>query len=196
MAGHGGDGFMKFQDQEELTSSALADALATMHTQVGALLQITNPAKILALTCHTRRVLRSQADRCQCAFHKESGPSVVEAEAWMHAPMQEGMRYGWPPARDMRSVKPSGLIYTPKEVIVVQGRHRELLMVVETCQAESLHQKLRSPNVLAIAASKVGARSVLDRQGLGLQSLYITPSYGPLMQVHMQFCRTSSRFVL
>ena len=36
MAGHGGDGFMKFQDQEELTSSELADALAAMHTQVSA----------------------------------------------------------------------------------------------------------------------------------------------------------------
>ena len=38
MAGHGGDGFMKFQDQEELTSSQLADALATMHAQAGCLL--------------------------------------------------------------------------------------------------------------------------------------------------------------
>ena len=36
MAGHGGDGFMKFQDQEELTSSQLADALATMRAQASA----------------------------------------------------------------------------------------------------------------------------------------------------------------
>ena len=33
MAGHGGNGFMKFQDQEELTSSQLADALAAMQAQ-------------------------------------------------------------------------------------------------------------------------------------------------------------------
>ena len=39
----------------------------------------------------------------------------------------------------------------------LQGRYRELLLLVETCQAESLHMQLRSPNVLAIAASKIGA---------------------------------------
>ncbi len=42
---------------------------------------------------------------------------------------------------------------------VVQARYRELLLVVETCQAESLHVQLRSPNFLSIAASKVGALS-------------------------------------
>ena len=42
-------------------------------------------------------------------------------------------------------------------MLLRQGRYRELLLVVETCQAESLHFKLRSPGILAVAASKVGA---------------------------------------
>ena len=42
-------------------------------------------------------------------------------------------------------------------MLLRQGRYRELLLVVETCQAESLHFKLRSPGILSIAASKVGA---------------------------------------
>ena len=51
MAGHGGDGFMKFQDQEELTSSQLADALAAMHAQARCLLRITCSA-LVALDRH------------------------------------------------------------------------------------------------------------------------------------------------
>ena len=46
---------------------------------------------------------------------------------------------------------------TPAKALLRQGRYRELLLVVETCQAESLHFKLRSPGALSIAASKVGA---------------------------------------
>lgn len=33
MTGHGGDGFLKFQDAEELTEIDLADAIETMHEQ-------------------------------------------------------------------------------------------------------------------------------------------------------------------
>ena len=32
MAGHGGEDFMKFQDQTELTAGEIADAFATMQT--------------------------------------------------------------------------------------------------------------------------------------------------------------------
>lgn len=31
MSGHGGNGFLKFQDSQELTSQELADAFAQMH---------------------------------------------------------------------------------------------------------------------------------------------------------------------
>lgn len=81
MAGHGGEDFMKFQDQGELTAAELADALASMHAQ---------------------------------------------------------------------------------------GRYRQLLMVSETCQAESLHSRLRSPGLLSIASSKVGALSIM---GSGLRNV-------------------------
>jgi phosphatidylinositol glycan class K len=33
LTGHGGDGFLKFQDAEELTEVDLADAIETMHEQ-------------------------------------------------------------------------------------------------------------------------------------------------------------------
>jgi len=33
LTGHGGDGFLKFQDSEELTEVDLADAIETMHEQ-------------------------------------------------------------------------------------------------------------------------------------------------------------------
>lgn len=75
MAGHGGEDFMKFQDQEELTSAELGDALAAMREQ---------------------------------------------------------------------------------------GRYKELLMIAETCQAESLHSQLRSPGLLSIASSKIGAIPLSD----------------------------------
>ena len=70
MAGHGGEDFMKFQDQQELTAAELGDAFAAMRAA---------------------------------------------------------------------------------------GRYREVLMISETCQAESLHSQLRSPGLLSIASSKVGA---------------------------------------
>ena len=41
-----------------------------------------------------------------------------------------------------------------------QGRYKELLMIAETCQAESLHSQLRSPGLLSIASSKIGAISL------------------------------------
>lgn len=33
MTGHGGDEFLKFQDQEEISAFDLADAFASMHTK-------------------------------------------------------------------------------------------------------------------------------------------------------------------
>ncbi|XP_065068412.1 GPI-anchor transamidase-like [Rhopilema esculentum] len=73
LTGHGGDGFLKFQDSEEITSIELADAFEQM---------------------------------------------------WQ------------------------------------KGRYNELLLLVDTCQAESLYGKIYSPNIIAGASSKVGEDSL------------------------------------
>lgn len=72
LSGHGGNGFLKFQDQEELSSVDLADAIASMHRQ---------------------------------------------------------------------------------------GRYGQLMLVIDTCQAESMHEHIDSPNTLSITASRVGQNS-------------------------------------
>lgn len=72
LAGHGGDDFMKFQDQEEVMGKDIADAIAQMHEK---------------------------------------------------------------------------------------ARYRQLLLFVETCEAETLTEKVYSPNVLTIATSKLGEKS-------------------------------------
>ena len=72
LTGHGGDGFLKFQDAEELLAADVADALAQMHRK---------------------------------------------------------------------------------------GRYRELLLVVETCQASTLYGRVRSPGVLAMSSSVKGESS-------------------------------------
>lgn len=86
MSGHGGDGFLKFQDQEELSSQDLADALDQMHRQ---------------------------------------------------------------------------------------RRYREVFLMLDTCQAGSMHQRITAPNIVAIGSSQVGESSYayeLDSK-LGLASV-------------------------
>ncbi|KAI1292122.1 putative GPI-anchor transamidase [Halotydeus destructor] len=73
LTGHGGDGFLKFQDSEEVTSVELADAFEQMHQK---------------------------------------------------------------------------------------RRYNEILLITETCQAESMGQKLYSPNIIAVGSSKVGEDSL------------------------------------
>ncbi|KAF6031997.1 PIGK [Bugula neritina] len=73
MTGHGGDGFLKFQDAEEISSDELADAFGQMHQKL---------------------------------------------------------------------------------------RYHELLFIIDTCQAASMYKKFYSPNIVAIASSKVGEDSL------------------------------------
>lgn len=73
MTGHGGDGFLKFQDAIEISSDELADAFGQMHEKL---------------------------------------------------------------------------------------RYHELLFIIDTCQAESMYKKFYSPNIVAIASSKVGEDSL------------------------------------
>ncbi|XP_013402743.1 GPI-anchor transamidase [Lingula anatina] len=73
MTGHGGDGFLKFQDAEEISSIELADAFEQM---------------------------------------------------WQ------------------------------------KQRYHEVLFIIDTCQAESMYQKLYSPNILGVASSRVGEDSL------------------------------------
>jgi len=89
MTGHGGDGFLKFQDSEEITSVELADAFEQM---------------------------------------------------WQ------------------------------------KKRYHEVLFIVDTCQAESLSQKLYSPNILGIGSSKVGEDS-LSHHGDPTIGVYVIDRY-------------------
>lgn len=89
MTGHGGDGFLKFQDSEEITSVELGDAFEQM---------------------------------------------------WQ------------------------------------KRRYNELLLVVDTCQAESLSLKIYSPNILAIGSSKVGEDS-LSHHGDPTIGVYVIDRY-------------------
>lgn len=73
LTGHGGNGFLKFQDKGELSSSEFADAIEQMHTK---------------------------------------------------------------------------------------KRYNEILFVLDTCQAESMSSKLRSPNIIGLGSSKIGQDSM------------------------------------
>lgn len=87
--GHGGDGFLKFQDSEEITSIELADAFEQM---------------------------------------------------WQ------------------------------------KRRYNEILLITETCQAESMGQKIYSPNILAVGSSKVGEDS-LSHHGDPTIGVYVIDRY-------------------
>lgn len=89
MTGHGGDGFLKFQDSEEITSVELADAFEQM---------------------------------------------------WQ------------------------------------KRRYNQILFIVDTCQAESLSQKLYSPNILGVGSSKVGEDS-LSHHGDPTIGVYVIDRY-------------------
>lgn len=89
MTGHGGDGFLKFQDSEEITSIELADAFEQMRQK---------------------------------------------------------------------------------------QRYNEILLITETCQAESMAQKLYSSNILAVGSSKVGEDS-LSHHGDPTIGVYIIDRY-------------------
>ena len=45
-------------------------------------------------------------------------------------------------------------------VCVCVHRYHEVLYIIDTCQAESMFQRLYSPNILAVASSKVGEDSL------------------------------------
>lgn len=89
LTGHGGDGFLKFQDSEEITSIELADAFEQMNQK---------------------------------------------------------------------------------------SRYHEILLITETCQAESMGQKLYSPNIIAVGSSKVGEDS-LSHHGDPTIGVYIIDRY-------------------
>jgi len=89
MTGHGGDGFLKFQDSEEITSIELADAFEQMRQK---------------------------------------------------------------------------------------QRYNEILLITETCQAESMAQKLYSPGILGVGSSKVGEDS-LSHHGDPTIGVYIIDRY-------------------
>ncbi len=44
--------------------------------------------------------------------------------------------------------------------LYIHCRYHELFFMIDTCQAESMFQKLYSPNILAVASSHVGEDSL------------------------------------
>jgi phosphatidylinositol glycan class K len=56
-------------------------------------------------------------------------------------------------------------------------RYRQLLFVVDTCQAASLYAKIRAPNVLAIGSSLVGEDSLSHHVDPAI-GVYIIDRYG------------------
>jgi len=55
-------------------------------------------------------------------------------------------------------------------------RYNEILLITETCQAESMAQKLYSPNILGIGSSKIGEDS-LSHHGDPTIGVYIIDRY-------------------
>ena len=111
MTGHGGDGFLKFQDSEELTSTELGDAIEQMYQK---------------------------------------------------------------------------------------RRYNEILLITDTCQAESMGQKLYSPNVVSIASSRVGEDS-LSHHGDSSIGVYMIDRYTYhaldfLERVHLNSTKTLQNF--
>ncbi|KAK4336657.1 hypothetical protein RND71_044218 [Anisodus tanguticus] len=49
-------------------------------------------------------------------------------------------------------------------------RYNEILLITETCQAESMNEKLYSPNVVGIASSKIGEDSLSHHGDLTIES--------------------------
>lgn len=112
LTGHGGDGFLKFQDSEEITSVELADAFEQM---------------------------------------------------WQ------------------------------------KQRYNEILLITETCQAESMAQQLYSPNIIGIGSSKIGEDS-LSHHGDPTIGVYVIDRYTYyalefLETVHSNSSKTLSSFL-
>ncbi len=57
-----------------------------------------------------------------------------------------------------------------------KARYRQLLLFVETCEAETLTSKVYSPDVLTIATSKLGSLFIIDLHNL-------LPGHHPLTNV-------------
>ena len=89
LTGHGGDGFLKFRDKEELSSREIADAFSQMY---------------------------------------------------------------------------------------LKGRYKEILFIVDTCQAESMSSQLYSPNIIGIGSSRIGQDS-LSHHGDSSIGVYVIDRY-------------------
>lgn len=49
-----------------------------------------------------------------------------------------------------------------------QGRYKEILFVIDTCQAASMFSELKAPNIYGIASSKLGESSYSVRKDVRL----------------------------
>ncbi|KAL6538258.1 hypothetical protein OROGR_012246 [Orobanche gracilis] len=117
MTGHGGDGFLKFQDSEELQSHDLADAVKQMKEKRRGVLN-TSALRLFVIVSLCVRV---------CAL------SNTPPQLWRGSH--------------------SDLLKENSK------KFKELLIMVDTCQAATLFSQLQSPDVLAIGSSKKGENS-------------------------------------
>ncbi|KRY77757.1 putative GPI-anchor transamidase, partial [Trichinella pseudospiralis] len=129
MTGHGGDGFLKFQDAEEVTNIDLADAIEQMWQK-------------------NRHV-------------KEMMIFIVNFRVFF--------------------------------------RYHELMLIVDTCQAASMYQKIYSPNVIALGSSMIGEDSLshhLDSTlGVYMIDRYTYYALGFLQSVWPNSNRTLAEFL-
>ncbi|KAL6536898.1 hypothetical protein OROHE_012482 [Orobanche hederae] len=121
MTGHGGDGFLKFQDSEELQSHDLADAVKQMKEKRRGVLNTSALRMVVTVSLCVRVCVLSNI------------PPLI-----------------WKGSR-------SDLLKENFKFMV--PIFKELLIMVDTCQAATLFSQLQSPGVLAIGSSKKGENS-------------------------------------
>ena len=110
MTGHGGDGYFKFRDREELTSERFAEAITTM-------------TSLKRYAIFTSCIYTAASQVCICTI------SVSCLSCWLNR------------------IETAVLIIDP-------NRYSELLVIVDTCHAESMISRISAPDVLAIASSR------------------------------------------
>lgn len=101
MTGHGGDEFLKFQDNEEISAFDVADAVEQMYEKKRCVSRPPPPSTFLLPS--SRRAQRTK--------------------------------------------------------IVAVRRYNKMLLMFDTCQANTMYSKVYSPNVLATGSSKLGEPS-------------------------------------
>ncbi|KHN84747.1 Putative GPI-anchor transamidase [Toxocara canis] len=129
LTGHGGDGFLKFQDSEELTNVDLADAIETMFQ-----------SRVHPATPRSKRLLSDHQSNVLVYLTGHGGDGFLKFQD----------------SEELTNVDLADAI----ETMFQSNRYNELLLIADTCQSESMYQRVYSANVLATSSSLVGEDSL------------------------------------